>query len=594
MTAILARVAFDDRPIADGAFRQGLDAIRPVGTRQSGAHRAAGAVLAHHEVGLACRRPVAPAPVSDGRFTVAADAILDDRDALADQLGVDPAARSDAALILALWRRWGAEGVGRLLGDFAFIVHDASERSLTLVRDHIGARPLYRWRDGAEAVATSSLRALEAMPDLPTRIDEARVARFLRDPSDQTTACFIAGARSVAPGTMLRLSADGETEHRWWDPEALAPMTVTDRADHLDQFRAVFERAVADRLCTDAPIGAHISGGIDSTAVTVEAARRLRREGRALNAGYAWAPEISEACPDQGDRDERKLIRAVCDAEGVPVRHGRADGATFRALLAREMELEGTADLMDELPVIERAEADGTRLLLSGWGGDEAFSAHGRGFVAHLLRTGQIVPALAMARRAARGLRHPHRMAGFLWRAGVVPMLPGALYRRFSPFDDIYRGSCHMHPDLARRHPPEPDEPALRLLPDPIAYLRQLILNGHIGERMATWAAWGAERGVTYRYPLTDRRLMDFVLASPPEALFGGGRWRSLPREALGHLLPKGLKKYDPANEALRHANRHACWQILQAGTRGGMLRRRLPLARHAGPAREHPPRSGG
>ena len=572
MNAILGRVAFDERPIAAEAVRAALSAIRPAGTRRTGESHARAGVLAHHQLGLARGRPVDDAPLTDGRLTVAADAILDDRAALAETLGMRAAACSDAALILAAWQHWGAEAPTHLLGDFAVAVHDAEARSLTLVRDHIGARPLYWMRARGEVIVTSYLRALAAMPDLSIGIEEARVARFLRDPSDVTTDCFVAGARAVAPGTLIHITRDGTAEHRWWDPASLTPTRLTNRADHLAAFRAIFERAVADRLCTDAPIGAHISGGIDSTAVTVEAARRLAQEGRTLNAGYAWAPAVSDACPDQGEGDERRVIRAVCDAEGVPLRDGRADGATFRALLAREMELEGTADLMDELPVLARAEADGTRVLLSGWGGDEAFSAHGRGHVAHLLRSGRLGPALALARRAARGLRRPHRMAGFLWRAGLVPMLPGPIYRQFQPFDDIYKGGCHIHPDLARRHGPDPGEQSLRLLPHPTAYMRQLILNGHIGERMATWAAWGAAHGVTYRFPLTDRRLMEFVLTSPPDALFEGGRGRALPRDALGHLLPRGLKKHDPANEALRHANRHACWALLQAELTQGRL----------------------
>lgn len=564
MNAILGCVAFDERPVCVESFRKAFAILQPKIACSSGERFVTACAFGHHQAGLAANVPIDARPVFDGRFIVVADAILDDRSSLARDLGVRPEMHSDPALILGAWRRWGERCLPLLYGDFAVLVYDVGSQSIHLFRDHIGARPLYWWRAGPNIVVTSALRALQAFPDIELCINKGRVAQYLTDPLIVCSDTFIDKAFEVGPGEVVRLTNDGTQRSRWWDPMQLPDVRFSRSEHYFESFRDRFEQAVSHRLSVDSPVGLHISGGIDSTAVTIEAAKLARRHGRMLRRAYAWAPAVSATWPDQGIGDERRVIRDVCAANGISACFGGASGETFRALIAREMEFEGTADLMDELAVLERAAADGTRVLLSGWGGDEGFSAHGHGYVAWLLRSGRPGQALLVARTAARGLRNPSRMLRFLWMAGVVPMLPNSLYWIFCPFEEIYSGGCFLHQDVRKRYPQVSGRRKIRLSSDPIVFLRQLILNGHIGERMATWSAWGASKGVTYRYPLTDRRLLELILGMPPDILFRGGRPRSLAHDALADRLPKGLKKYDLVNEALRHSCRRECWAILE------------------------------
>ena len=319
--------------------------------------------------------------------------------------------------------------------------------------------------------------------------------------------------------------------------------------------RHLTEAAVTARLPKDAPVGAHFSGGIDSTLVTILATKALKARGGNLAGAYAWCPPVDDTYPDMGAGDERRVIAAQCDALGVPARYGAATGRTFDALIARPMELEGTADLMDELPTIAQAQDDGLGVMLSGWGGDEVFSSHGIGHLSWLLRDGQVGGVLRMARRSA-GLRRPHRMARFVWDASIVPMLPDALYRHFNPFADIYGDGAFPASRMKRIHQELDHAPAVRLVADADAYTHRLLLNGHIGERMATWAAWSAPAGFEYRYPLTDRKLLEFMLGLPRDIRFGDGAGRHMVRHAFADILPKGLKKNDVANEKRRQNNR--------------------------------------
>jgi asparagine synthase (glutamine-hydrolysing) len=120
-------------------------------------------------------------------------------------------------------------------------------------------------------------------------------------------------------------------------------------------------------------------------------------------------------------------------------------------------------------------------------------------------------------------------------------------------------------PDFIARFPGAAGQrmPAWRVYPDPIAMQALLLQNGHLASRMSTWAHWSAAKGLVYRYPLTDRRLLRFTMGLPPELLWSQGQARGLYRDALGNLLPRQLGKNDHVNEKKRMNIRCECWQLL-------------------------------
>ena len=567
MTAILGRVALDGRPVDESRFRRAFDALRPGRTARSDCSVSGAVGVGHHDSGLDM---AAPQPVTEGPLTLVADARLYNRDDLARALDCPAGTTSDAALILRAYIRWGADCLQRINGDFGIAIHDAGKRELFLARDHIGARPLFWTRRGNEVLFATLLHGLTAFDDLQWPLSEARIARYLCNPHDFRLESFLEGVEAVGPGQWLQINAEGVRRERWWDPDRIEHRTGITSAAAQEEMRALTEAAIRARLPRNAPVGAHFSGGIDSTLVTIMASRALQERGGNLTAAYAWCPPVDERYPDMGKGDERRVIAAQCAELGVPARYGAANPATFEALVAQPMELQGTADLMDELPVIAQAQGDGLGVMLSGWGGDEVFSSHGIGHVAWLLRQGRLRPALRLARRYGGGLRRPHRMAGVLWRTGIVPMLPGPLYCRFQPFDDLYGEGAFPSAQMKALYRQAEPSPEIRLLPDADAYMRRLLQMGHIGERMATWAAWSAPAGFEYRYPLVDRHLLEFLLSLPPEIRFGDGSGRYLAWRAFKPLLPRGVKKNDLANEKLRLDNRLGWWRMLAADAAQG------------------------
>ena len=514
--------------------------------------------------------------------TVALDGQVHAPDALAKALG-EQRPLGGAALFARALQRWGETAPERIQGDFAVACYRPEEGRALLIRDHIGTRPLHWHWDGnvgALSFATFLPTLLALLPVRPGP-DEAAIAAYLRWPTAIGDRTFFAGVRAVEPGHLIALDAQGPRVRRWWRPEAVRDIRFKDARDYGEAARELAERAVTDRLpgvTTNIPVGAHLSGGLDSTAVALIAQEALRARGHGLTGGYIWSPALSAADPEIRDDktegatarsgDERPNLLRLCADAGIPPRFGGA--ADQRAFLSRPFELEGLADVLDEFPILAAAQADGAHVLLSGWGADEAFSAHAYGAPASLLARGRIGALLGLIRRANRGFRPLSRSGSLLWHHAIVPTLPGPLYNRFQPYADFYGEGCYIGERLKALPLDDRVYRRFRYSTDTAADIRDHLALGHIGERMASWAAWGAPYGIEYRYPLTDRRLIEFVLGIPPEILWGDGRPRYLARATLRGRVKVPLGKADPANERKRRLQRKDTAELLARDARAG------------------------
>jgi asparagine synthase (glutamine-hydrolysing) len=479
---------------------------------------------------------------------------------------------TDAELVAAAWTLWGAGAPAHLQGEYAAAVVEAAPGRVTLVRDHIGTHPLL-WHSDGRCVhfATSMAALLDALPSTPFP-DEATVAGFLVDPRAVGARTFVADVHMVEPGHLVVVEEGRVRTERWWRPEELPQQMSLTRADLVEEVRALVDTAVADRLPEGQAIGVHLSGGLDSTLVALVAVEILAGRGAAIRGGYAWSPPVSELDPDLDPADERARLERLAVELGSSVRLSARDASHVREFLSRPVELEGTADVFDELPILEASERDGVKVLLSGWGGDELLSTHAPGMPAHLFRSRRPRAALGAVRRLNGGVRPFGGLLTRAWRHLLVPLLPDPLYRLSPFYGDHYRGGCYVGPALRPYADAVRSRPGYRITSDPRADVLRLLRYGHIGERMATWSAWSAPHGIRHTYPLTDRRLMERILTAPTEFLWGDGRPRYPARVAVGQRTRLPMSKNDPANERQRMRIFRDTWRLLGDEVRAGRM----------------------
>ena len=499
----------------------------------------------------------APSPHAESRsgLAVTASARLDERTSLCAALGIPQPERAglpDSALVLRAYERWGSECPQHLLGDYAFAVWDRPQRTLFCARDHVGIRPFFYTLTPDRFLFASDVGALLAAPGVSDELDErafaTRLASAVRPLGAHT---LFRAVRRLPPGHSMTVTCAGSRIERWWCPENVPAVPIREDDVLAEALRAVLRQAVADRVRGAHRVGVHLSGGLDSSGIAAFASRALRGEGRPAPPAFSWqGPPGGEA----GTTAEHRRIEAVCRREGLRVVYCPPAVDQLVAYLGRD----GARDLNRELneeAVFPRAAELGTRVLLSGWGGDEGISFHGFGYYPELLREGRLGKLwqemgkwgprrpLAILAHAALPLAFPRTSSTIrLWRNG-----------RGEPF----RRGSFVRPEFGRRAPMLPRRP-----PNPVAVRMaqiSMLQRGHLAERMDGWATAGAHYGVEYRYPLLDRRVLEFALGLPAEQFRRAGQGRWLMRYSLRSLLPAEVwgnrDKSDPSrSRARRHA----------------------------------------
>ena len=526
--------------------------------------------------GLGCRGPggAGSAPPSlrfdaEAGVTVAADARLDDRGALCDALGVprpERAGLADADLVLRAWLRWGRDCPKRLLGDYAFAVWDTRGRRLFCARDPVGVRPFYYAVTARGFVFASAVEAVLAAPGVPGALDEAMVAAHLTRPLVYGTAhTFFEAVRKLPPGHALTVEAEALAHggalrpERYWRPEDAPLARPAPDGAFAEEFLALYARAVEDRLRGPDPVGVHLSGGLDTSGVAALAARALRRQDRPPPLALSWLPDPGAAPPAPAHAREYALVEAVCVRERLRVLHRSPGPADLLAWLRSDCAFPGARVDLNEGVVQRCAAQRGVRVILSGWGGDEGASFSGRGHYAHLLASGRWAQLWGEC-RARDG--NPLRFLAGVVLPVLFPRLPRQLRRLRDPEQRNRRWL--IDPAFARRVRPLPKHPPPKLSAGVRRIQLHLLQSWHLSERMEAWAAGGARHGLEYRYPLLDRRVLEFALGLPP-GQFRRGRWsRWLMRRALaGAALPPEVcwnpGKDDPArSEPLRETMEEA------------------------------------
>lgn len=495
-----------------------------------------------------------------GPLLLAADVRIDNRDELLDALGLDRAsAGGDSWLLHAGWSLWGEGLLERLNGDFAFAVWESERQRLTLVRDPSGQRPLHYVADSRFAAFATMPSGLLALPGVSARPDEARLACFLADLPAEPERSFFDGVRRVEPGALVRIEGGEASAVRWWSPP-LATLRLPRIEDYAEALGYELDRAVSARLRrASGGVAAHLSGGWDSSAVAASAALALACRGERL-AAFTSAPREGFNGPiPEGYVADESLLAAATAALHPNVDHNvlRPAGGDPFALAARMSALaqQPTGHVCNNLwwtGVAGAAAGRGASVLLTGEMGNHTISAGSAATLADWLRRSP-----GGWYREARGLVASGDLA---WRSVLAssfgPFLPAwvseALRRaagrgREAADDAPYLAPGRKDAVVARRRSLGWDGRGAR--DTRLRRLELIRLSDPGNFRKAALAGWGIDE----RDPTADRRLIEFCLSLPPEALLAGGVRRPALRRVLegrvaGEVLDSRLRGYQTAD----------------------------------------------
>ncbi|MCB0085909.1 MAG: asparagine synthase, partial [Caldilineaceae bacterium] len=322
----------------------------------------------------------------------------------------------------------------------------------------------------------------------------------------------------------------------YWLPHEVTKVSLNSNDAYAEQLRDRLEEAVACRTRSPYPVGSHLSGGLDSSTVTVLATRKLRAVGRDLAGAFAWAPPPRPE--DYPLQDERQFIEEICQHANLTCTHVPLTADDVIEMWQGDMSQKPQVTLYHELPTRRLAKAQGIRVMLSGWGGDEFATAHGRGYYSETLLHFRLITLLRELKEAST-VRETS-VKNVLRRDVIQPLLPNFLYKR-----QIMTQAREILDDPHIRDKTRAYFKRMlletRVAPLVRTNLYKPFYHGWLTARIECWALHGIDHQIEYRYPLLDRRVIEFCLGLPADQFVQNGWQRFIFRNAMTGLLPKAI-----------------------------------------------------
>jgi len=527
----------------EGVLRAMGDALAHRGPDASGTHLSPdGRVgLSHRRLSILDLSPAGAQPMfsADGLFVLSFNGEVYNFRELREELtgrGHTFRGGSDTEVMLAAIREWGVDAaVRRFIGMFAFALWDSGTRKLYLVRDRLGIKPLYLARLPGILLFASELKALLAYPDFPRVVDRAALQYFLEFQYVPGPHAIYRGVEKVLPGRIIEIDGDGKiTDRAYWDlfdHWGKAEGDTRTEGECEEELSALLDSSIRYRMISDVPLGAFLSGGIDSSLVVALMQKPASGPVKTFSigfreSGYDESPHARAVAAHLGTdhhekictpREAQALVRRIPDACDEPF----ADSSAIPTMLVSEFT------------------RGHVTVSLSGDGGDELFCGYPR---YAWIRQGNVV-------RGIPGfLRRP--LCSLLSRVPIHKVQRGA---ESILYDDPAEMYFHTVGIFERRRlgeilPEVVDDahlPYFRTFRDPrcggiveramATDIRTYLVDDILTKVDRASMAYSLEA----RVPLLDHRIVEFAARLPMEHKVHGGGTKHLLRKILYRHVPR-------------------------------------------------------
>lgn len=411
--------------------------------------------------------------------------------------------RSDTEVVLYLYERFGLDGMlERLNGMFAIVIADLRTREVHIIRDHFGIKPMYWTVAGSALLFASEAKAFLGHPDFRAEIDPAVIDEYLAFRYVSGESSLLKGVRQLRPGHRLRVRDGAVTVHRYWQVPDVAEKAALSPADAVDGLDAVLRQSVQAQLLSDVKVGCQLSGGIDSSLVSVFAREHLGADLDTFSVVFD-DPQFSE---------DRWISQAAAAAHADSHRF-MFSAASFHDTLARaSWHMDQPISHPNSLGIwlLARGARERVTVLLSGEGADEVFGGYTRFHYA------QMRPAISPW------------VGALAW----TPHVGARLARQFGgdPVDSFIMASLFQRPEQVARLRPGADfsraMAARRAIfadgsADHLSNCLKYEMQTYLVDLLVRQDKMTMAHGLENRVPFLDRRVVAFARQLPARYLVG-------------------------------------------------------------------------
>jgi asparagine synthase (glutamine-hydrolysing) len=434
-------------------------------------------------------------------------------------------------LIANLFLLEGPGFVKKLNGDFAIFIMQQKKNQVYLFRDHAGIHPI-AWTIDRQTIcfSTNIIELCRVFSDRQTIRSDYLLGYFKYIDYSKTPNEKV---MKLMPGHYIHYSDNGYKLFRYWEPDLIKIDKNLSHEQMVADLRILVNDAVRIRCDHNFNAGAHVSSGLDSGLVSLLARKEYAHQNDFY--GFSWSP--ADFIPVNVKYDEREIVRKSCSKIDIKPLFSDMKEADFQRYVSSFYDNSG---FFSEHKTVEQAVDVNTNLIFSGWGGDEFISTGDRGIEQDLLaglklrlffRRNPVKHPRAFVRNLLRYVFYP--ALGILECATSKSFRDEARYIR-KPYRKSNRSvlrNFYFHTSRRQLH-------------------IHLFRFYHLQERCESWSIHGFKNGVEYRYPLLDRRIIEYMLKVPSELLCKTDYFRPLLREISEGILSDDVRlskyKTDP------------------------------------------------
>ncbi len=540
------------RPAPPGVIDRMTDLLEHRGPDDRGTFTEPGCALGHRRLSIIDLSPAGHQPMKneDGSLEIVFNGEIynyrDLRPGL-EQEGHDFRSTSDTEVILHLYEKLGDACLDELRGMFAFAIWDRRRRRLFAARDRAGKKPfVYTHTAGGDLAFSSELASLVESPGFGREVDERALHHYLTYQYVPSPRTIWSGAKKLPPAHFLVWEDGRVRTGSYWDLHYVPKLRLGSLAAYRERFLEIFRESVRLRLVSDVPLGAFLSGGVDSSAVVAMMSLEGAPPVRTFSIGFA-----------EGDYDELGYARMVAERYGTEhqelvVRPRALD--ILPQLVRHYGEPFGDSSAVPTWYVSQLTRRSVT-VALSGDGGDEAFGGYQRYLADRVISGYLLLPRVlreGIVRRAIEALPGPKRPRGFVGRlkrfiATADPERERQYVRYFCAFANADKAGLYS-PAFAARMAGVDSVALVEELyrrADGESFLdRTLSVDMHSylpDDILAKVDIASMCNGLETRAPLLDHRLLEFAAACPPALKLRGTTGKYLIKKALEPYLPRQI-----------------------------------------------------
>jgi asparagine synthase (glutamine-hydrolysing) len=458
---------------------------------------------------------------------------------------------SDTEVLLHLYIEYGNDFVNLLNGMFAFIIFDKRKNQLFVARDHFGIKPLYWYADNEKIMFASEIKALLAHPDITAAPDDDNLCEYLTFQFILGTGTMFKNISKVQPGhyVIINLESWKITETKYWIPDFNIDHFHTEEY-FIAELQKILEETISQQLRSDVPVGTYLSGGLDSSLVTIMASKFLNKPFKSFSGAFNEGPEFNEL-------EYARVAAKAANAELFEIFPTEQEFIDLLPTLIYHLDEPVAGPGLFPQYIVSRLASKHVKVILGGQGGDEIFGGYARYMIAyleqaikgainesneedeHIVSLASILPNLPSLKQ------YIPMMKGF-WKSDAFEPMDRRYYNLLNRMGST---SSFLHSDIKAKCI---DSAIFNKFsgyfndPDTKSYFNKMThfdMQGSLPGLLQVEDRVSMSVSIESRVPLLDRRIVDLISKMPAGMKFKGGEMKYLLKKTVKNIIPEKIMK---------------------------------------------------